>query len=48
MSFVPTLSLYPDIAAAAVAFMVLFGVITGLLPALNAMRLNIVTALGRN
>ena len=28
--------------------MVVFGVITGLVPALNAMRLNIVTALGRS
>ena len=48
MSFVPTLSLYPDIAAAAVGLMVVFGIITGLVPALNAMRLNIVTALGRS
>jgi putative ABC transport system permease protein len=48
MSFVPTLSLYPDIAAAAVGLMVAFGIITGLVPALNAMRLNIVTALGRS
>ncbi|TYL91087.1 FtsX-like permease family protein [Bradyrhizobium rifense] len=48
MSFVPTLSLYPDIVAAAVGLMVVFGIITGLVPALNAMRLNIVTALGRN
>jgi putative ABC transport system permease protein len=48
MSFVPTLSLYPDIAAAAVGLMVVFGIITGLVPALNAMRLNVVTALGRS
>ena len=48
MSFVPTLALAPDIAAAAVGLMVTFGIITGLVPALNAMRLNIVTALGRN
>jgi putative ABC transport system permease protein len=48
VSFVPTLSLYPDIAAAAVGLMVVFGIITGLVPALNAMRLNIVTALGRS
>jgi putative ABC transport system permease protein len=47
-SFVPTLSLYSDIAAAAVGLMVVFGIITGLVPALNAMRLNIVAALGRN
>jgi putative ABC transport system permease protein len=48
MSFVPTLSLAPDIAAAAVGLMIAFGLITGLIPALNAMRLNIVTALGRS
>ena len=48
MSFVPALSLYPDIAAAAVGLMVVFGIITGLVPALSAMRLNIVTALGRS
>jgi putative ABC transport system permease protein len=48
MSFVPTLSLYPDIALTAVGLMVVFGIITGLVPALNAMRLNIVTALGRS
>ena len=48
MSFVPTLSLYPDIAAVAVGLMVVLGIITGLVPALNAMRLNIVTALGRS
>ncbi|WP_298886090.1 FtsX-like permease family protein [uncultured Bradyrhizobium sp.] len=48
MNFVPALSLYPDIAAAAVGLMVVFGIITGLVPALNAMRLNIVTALGRS
>ncbi|WP_315763940.1 ABC transporter permease [Bradyrhizobium sp. SZCCHNS2005] len=47
-SFVPALSLYPDIAAASVGLMVVFGIITGLVPALNAMRLNIVTALGRS
>jgi putative ABC transport system permease protein len=48
MSFVPTLSLYPDIAAAAIGLMIVFGIITGLAPALGAMRLNIVTALGRS
>ena len=48
MSLVPTLSLAPDIAAAAVGLMIAFGLVTGLLPALNAMRLNIVTALGRS
>ena len=48
MNFVPTLTLYPDIAAGAVGLMILLGIITGLLPALGAMRLSIVTALGRN
>ena len=48
MSFVPTLSLAPDIALAAIGLMIAFGLITGLIPALNAMRLNIVTALGRS
>jgi putative ABC transport system permease protein len=48
MNFVPTLSLAPDVAAAAVGLMVVLGILTGLVPALGAMRLNIVTALGRN
>jgi len=45
---VPTLSLAPDIAAAAVGLMVVLGILTGLVPALGAMRLKIVTALGRS
>ncbi|MCK1652926.1 FtsX-like permease family protein [Bradyrhizobium sp. 149] len=48
MNFVPTLTLYPDIAVGAIGLMLLLGIITGLLPALGAMRLRIVTALGRN
>jgi putative ABC transport system permease protein len=48
MNFVPTLTLYPDIAVGAIGLMILLGIITGLLPALGAMRLTIVTALGRN
>jgi putative ABC transport system permease protein len=48
MSFVPTLSLAPDIAVAAVGLMVVLGILTGLVPALGAMCLNIVTALGRS
>jgi putative ABC transport system permease protein len=48
MSFVPSLSLAPDIAAAAVGLMAVLGILTGLVPALGAMRLNIVTALGRS
>jgi len=43
----PGLRLTPVIAGQAVALMLAFGLITGLLPALNAMRTNIVTALGK-
>jgi putative ABC transport system permease protein len=48
IGIVPTLAFAPDIAAAAIGLMVAFGLITGLVPALNAMRLNVVTALGRS
>jgi putative ABC transport system permease protein len=48
MTFVPTLALPPDIAAAAVGLMLTLGVLTGLVPALNAMRLKIAAALGRS
>jgi len=48
MQFVPTMTLAPDIVAAAVALMLTLGILTGLLPALSAMRLNIATALGRS
>jgi len=48
MTFVPTLALPPDIAAAAVGLMLTLGILTGLVPAFNAMRLKIVTALGRS
>jgi len=48
MTFVPTLALPPDIAAAAVGLMLTLGILTGLVPAFNAMRLKIVTALCRS
>ena len=46
--FVPSLTMPPDVVAAALAFMLALGVLTGLFPALNAMRLKIATALGRS
>jgi putative ABC transport system permease protein len=45
---VPKLSLEPELVMSGIGLMLLLGVITGLLPALNAMRLNIVAALGRS
>jgi putative ABC transport system permease protein len=47
MQFVPSLTLPPDIAAAAIGLMLTLGILTGLVPALNAMRLKIATSLGR-
>ncbi len=44
----PQITVSPDTALAGLALMVLFGVVTGLIPAINAMRLRIATALGRN
>jgi putative ABC transport system permease protein len=44
----PDLSLGPAVIAQALAIMLALGLVTGLLPAFAAMRLNIVTALGRN
>lgn len=46
--FVPSMTLPPDIVALALGFMLALGILTGLFPALNAMRLKIVTALGRS
>jgi putative ABC transport system permease protein len=43
----PGLALTPGIAAEAVMLMLALGFITGIIPALNAMRLRIATALGR-
>jgi putative ABC transport system permease protein len=46
-NFVPGIAVTPSIALAAVALMLALGVATGLVPALNAFRLRIATALGR-
>jgi putative ABC transport system permease protein len=43
----PNMQLDGVVIGKAIAIMLILGLITGLLPALNAMRLNIVTALGR-
>lgn len=45
--FVPGLQMSPSIVLAAVGFMVLLGLATGLVPALNAFKLKIVEAMGR-
>ncbi|WP_193163423.1 ABC transporter permease [Microbulbifer hainanensis] len=45
--FLPNLVMGGDIVAQAVGFMLLLGLVTGLLPAFNALRLNIVTAFNR-
>jgi putative ABC transport system permease protein len=46
-NFLPTFSVTADIALIAIVLMVAFGLVTGLIPAVNAMRLKIATALGR-
>jgi putative ABC transport system permease protein len=46
-NFVPRLTITPEIVVAAIVLMVCFGLATGIIPALNAMRLKIATALGR-
>ena len=43
----PAFAVSPDIALEGLALMVALGLITGMIPALNAMRLKIATALGR-
>jgi len=48
MNFVPGMVLAPGIVLMAVAIMLALGVLTGLVPAVGAMRLKIVTALGRS
>jgi putative ABC transport system permease protein len=48
MQFVPTLTLPPVVVAAALLCMLALGVLTGLFPALGAMRLKIAVALGRS
>lgn len=47
-TFAPGLTLGPSVIAAGVGFMILLGLVTGVIPALNALRLNIVSALGRD
>jgi putative ABC transport system permease protein len=47
-NFLPRIAVTPDIVLLAIALMVVLGVITGVVPALNAMRLKIATALGRS
>jgi putative ABC transport system permease protein len=47
-NFVPRIALTPEIAALGIALMMAFGLLTGLIPALQAMRLKIATALGRS
>jgi putative ABC transport system permease protein len=47
-NFVPKIAVTPGIAATAIVLMLALGIITGLIPALNAMRLKIATALGRS
>jgi putative ABC transport system permease protein len=46
-NFIPGFAVTPRIALTAVALMLAFGLATGLIPAINAMRLKIATALGR-
>lgn len=47
-NFIPGFAVTPGIALTAVALMLALGLATGLIPAINAMRLNIATALGRS
>jgi len=46
-NFLPGFAVTPEILALGVALMILLGVVTGIIPALNAMRLKIAAALGR-
>ena len=47
-NFIPGFAVTPGIALTAVALMLVLGLATGLIPAINAMRLKIATALGRS
>lgn len=47
-NFIPGFAVTPGIALTAVGLMLMLGLATGLVPAINAMRLNIATALGRS
>jgi putative ABC transport system permease protein len=46
-NLLPGFALTPDITAEAVALMLALGLVTGIIPALNAMRMKVATALGR-
>jgi len=46
--FVPGLMMTPDIVFLAIALMLILGILTGTIPAINAMRLKIAEALGRS
>ena len=46
-NFLPGFSVTPTVALIGVALMIGLGIVTGIIPALNAMRLKIATALGR-
>lgn len=48
VGLVPQMRLAPEVAFAGTAFMIVLGLVTGLIPALNAMRLKIAAALGRS
>jgi putative ABC transport system permease protein len=48
VGLVPQMRLAPEVALAGIALMVVLGLVTGLIPALNAMRLKIASALGRS
>ncbi len=47
-NFMPRPTIAPEIVAAALALMLCFGLATGVIPAMSAMRLKITTALGRD
>jgi putative ABC transport system permease protein len=47
VGLVPQMRLTSEVALAGVALMLVLGIVTGLIPALSAMRLKIATALGR-
>jgi putative ABC transport system permease protein len=47
-NFIPRIAVTYDIAIMAIVLMLALGLVTGLIPALNAMRLKIATALGRS
>jgi putative ABC transport system permease protein len=46
-NMMPSFAVTPDIALMGVALMLGLGIVTGIIPALNAMRMKIATALGR-